>query len=246
MKKVSSNVSLFFLLVAVSLLLYLFQLAQFDSPRDTVFYFIQDMAFLPLQVAIVTVVLNRILSAREKQERLKKMNMVISAFFSEAGTDIIKSLIQFNTNKEVLQSGLDISGDWTNGDFQKAIKLINSYDFKMDIKKENLEGLKVLLLEKRYFLLSMLENSNLLEHDTFTDMLWAVFHLTDELVAREAFADLPDSDINHLANDIIRAFSRLIFEWVNYIIHLKSDYPYLFSMAVRKNPFNENSSPIVR
>lgn len=246
MKKVNSNVLLFFLLVATSLLIYLFQLIQFHSPRDTVFYFLQDIAFLPLQVAIVTVVLNRILSAREKQERLKKMNMVISAFFSEAGTDIGMNLVQFNTNIERLQSSLNISENWRNEDFQRATKLIKSYDFNIDIKSGNLVVLKTLLLEKRHFLLSMLENPNLLEHDTFTDMLWAVFHITDELIARETFIDLPDTDLNHLSTDIKRALSTLLIEWINYIAHLKSDYPYLFSMAIRKNPFNENRSIIIR
>lgn len=246
MKKINSNIILAFLLLFISLIIYLFQLIQFNSPRDTVFYFLQDMAFLPLQVAIVTIVLNRILSAREKQERLKKMNMVISAFFSEAGTDIVTNLIQFNTYTEGLRSGLDITVNWRNEDFQKAIKLIKGYDISIDIKVGNLEKLKELLVEKRYFLLGMLENSNLLEHDTFTDMLWAAFHLTDELVARESFIDLPDTDFNHLSTDIKRAFSTLLIEWVNYIAHLKSDYPYLFSMAVRKNPFNDNRSLIIR
>ena len=35
-----------------------------------------------------------------------------------------------------------------------------------------------------------------------------------------------------------RAYGRLLGEWLSYIRHLKADYPYLFSFAVRMNPFD--------
>jgi 2-oxo-4-hydroxy-4-carboxy--5-ureidoimidazoline (OHCU) decarboxylase len=59
-------------------------------------------------------------------------------------------------------------------------------------------------------MLRMLENPNLLEHDTFTDMLLAVFHVTEELIARETLNELPNSDVDHLTNDIDRAFKTLL------------------------------------
>ena len=34
----------------------------------------------------------------------------------------------------------------------------------------------------------------------------------------------------------------LVREWLSYMEHLKSDYPYLFSLAVRTNPFDPNAS----
>lgn len=174
------------------------------------------------------------------------MNMAISAFFGEAGTDIINGLLKFNTRLENLEDHLEITGEWKNEDFQKAVKLIKTYNYEIDSRTSNLMDLKKLMQDKRYFLLSMLENPNLLEHDTFTDMLWAVFHLTDELVARDSFTDLPEKDLNHLSIDIKRAFCTLLVEWINYIAHLKLDYPYLFSMAIRKNPFNNKASVIIR
>ncbi|MCX7614641.1 MAG: hypothetical protein N2Z65_02650 [Clostridiales bacterium] len=246
MKKVYSNVILSLILVVTSAAIYTLQLIQFNSPRDTVFYFLQDMAFLPLQVAIVTIVLGRILKSREKRERLKKINMAISAFFSEVGTSIIIKIVKFNIMLENLQSDLDINGKWTKRDFQRAIRLIKNYDFSIDYQVCSLQELKILLLEKRDFLLKMLENPNLLEHDTFTDMLWSVFHLTDELIARDSMIDLPETDLNHLAVDAQRAFSTLIVQWINHMEHLKSDYPYLFSLEVRRNPFNNKNSVVIR
>jgi len=107
-------------------------------------------------------------------------------------------------------------------------------------------GLKKFLVNKRNFLLALLENPNLLEHETFTDLLWAVFHLTEELEVRDNLNKLPASDIEHIKGDIIRVYGLLIAEWINYMRHLKTDYPYLFSLATRMNPFNPKASPIVK
>lgn len=95
MKKVKSGFLIVLLLALLSGLLYSVQIIVFESPHDTGFYILQDLAFLPLQIAIVTVVLGRYLKNSEKTERLEKISMVINAFFSEAGTDILISLIGF-------------------------------------------------------------------------------------------------------------------------------------------------------
>jgi hypothetical protein len=91
----------------------------------------------------------------------------------------------------------------------------------------------------------MFENSNLLEHDTFTEMLWAVFHIADELESRESLDSLPKKDLEHLAIDISRGYKLLVYEWIYYMNHLKKEYPYLYSLAVRKNPFSDNCSVIL-
>ncbi|HUU31115.1 MAG TPA: hypothetical protein VMY69_03350, partial [Phycisphaerae bacterium] len=108
----------------------------------------------------------------------------------------------------------------------------------MEAPRGNLVALRDFLVSKRPFLLALLENPNLLEHEGFTDMLWAVFHLTEELARRRDLAAGPDSDREHLAGDIRRAYGRVLAEWLLYLAHLKRDYPYLFSLAVRTNPFD--------
>lgn len=87
----------------------------------------------------------------------------------------------------------------------------------------------------------MFANPNLLEHDTFTDMLWALYHLIDELESRPDVSALPASDISHLGGDMARAWGLLVSEWIGYMKHLKHRYPYLWSLAVRKNPFTQSS-----
>jgi hypothetical protein len=110
----------------------------------------------------------------------------------------------------------------------------------------DLDGLQKFLAEKIDFLLRLLENPMLLEHESFTDLLWAVFHLTEELGARGKLQALPQSDYEHLAGDMKRIYGLLVYEWLNYMEHLKSNFPYLFSLAMRTNPFDQEASPIVR
>jgi hypothetical protein len=233
-------------LIAVSALVYTLQIVIFRNARDTAFYLFQDLAFIPIQVILVTFVLNKLLSMREQQAMLNKLNMVIGTFFSEVGTGLIKSFAAFDRNADKLRKELLVTIDWSDPQFASAVKNITSFDYQVYHTNGDLAALKDLLLDKREFLLGLLENPNLLEHETFTDLLWAVFHLTEELAVRENLRQLTPADGNHIAGDIRRAYTILIIEWLAYMKHLKHDYPYLFSFAIRTNPFDPNASVIVK
>jgi hypothetical protein len=109
-----------------------------------------------------------------------------------------------------------------------------------------LEEMREFLIGKREMMLRLLENPNLLEHDTFTDLMLAVFHLHDELASREQVTDLPEKDLAHLAGDLKRAMQWVVSEWLFYLRHLKEHYPYLYSLEVRKNPLNPEASILVK
>jgi hypothetical protein len=115
----------------------------------------------------------------------------------------------------------------------------------IDIQKAELETLRNKLNEQTDCMLRLLENPNILEQESFTDLLQAVFHLREELASRGDLSRLPDSDKGHLKGDILRAYRLLVLEWINYMKYLKTHYPYLFSLAVRTNPFNPDASPVV-
>ncbi len=88
-----------------------------------------------------------------------------------------------------------------------------------------LENLRSFLVSERMFLLRLLENPNLLEQESFTEQLWAVFHVADELQSRTDLAHLPGGDYRHLAGDAGRAYSALTSEWLKYMAHLLKRYP---------------------
>lgn len=79
---------------------------------------------------------------------------------------------------------------------------------------------------------------NLLEHDTFTELMRAVFHLTEELEYRHDMTDLPNVDYAHLSVDLGRTHRLLGQEWFGYMYHLKKEYPYLFSKLFAAIPLS--------
>ncbi|MCM8774583.1 MAG: hypothetical protein NC820_07640 [Candidatus Omnitrophica bacterium] len=234
------------ILIFLSLVFYFIHYLIFKDLHHIFIYLIGDIAFLFLDVLIVMLVLHRLLVFREKQSILKKLNMVIGTFFIEVGRELIKKFSKFDTNFAEVSKELLITNDWNEKDFARVNKIIDRYESKIKSSKEGLIELKDFLISKRQFLLNLLGNSNLLEHESFTNLLWAVFHIADELSYRIDLTKLPDSDYEHLSGDIKRAYKQLIFQWLNYMKHLSKNYPYLFSLAIRTNPFDANPSVEVK
>ena len=54
-------------------------------------------------------------------------------------------------------------------------------------------------------------------------------------------ADYFDADFNHLNGDIKRIYSKLIYEWIYYLKYLNTHYPYMISLIIRTNPFDEDA-----
>ena len=233
------------LFIAASAVFYLIHYSIFQDPHHIFIFLLSDIAFLPLEVFLVVIVIERILARREKQAVLEKLNMVIGAFFSEVGNDLLNDMLDHFREKDEIRKALAVNQQWTHSDFVKAATYAISMDHQPDYQDIDFETIKQFLVQKRPFLLGLLENPNLLEHDRFTDLLWATFHLTEELEARRSFNDLPESDIIHIAIDLQRVYRHLTTEWLLYVEHLKAQYPYLFSLVVRTQPFQENPSPVV-
>lgn len=225
------------LLTAASMAFYALQIALFHDRRSTFFYLLQDLAFVPMQVLLVTLFLNDLMARREKRQLLRKMNMVIGAFFSEMGSDLIAQLSRFDAGFGALRAAAAVDAAWKDDDFARAGRAVAGLPHDIDTRRADLGPLREFLLAQRGFLLGLLENQNLLEHQSFTDLLWAVTHLSEELQFRTSLDGLPDSDHQHLSGDIKRVYSLLLVEWLSYAGHLRRDYPYMYSLVVRRNPF---------
>jgi hypothetical protein len=235
-----------FALITLSVSFYFIHYLIFRDLHHIFLYLIGDIAFLFLDVLIVMLVLHRLLVLREKQSILKKLNMVIGTFFNEVGTELLQKCFQFDPHLPAFCSQLIITKDWSDKDFARVRKIMQKYEITIKSNGGNLGELKDFLTAKRQFLLNLLENANLLEHEAFTNLLWAVFHLADELEHRQDVIKLPETDYQHLSGDIKRAYQQLIIQWLDYMKHLKEDYPYLFSLAMRTNPFDANASVEVK
>lgn len=243
-----SEILLLILLVGLAGVLFALRWALFpgvELHNEMWRFLLGDVAFLFLQVAIVTVCIDRLIRYRERQAMLRKLNMVIGAFFSELGIDLLRRLAVADQQVEELHRALVPRGSWGLADYERARQFLRRHQAVMDLGACDLEGLKALLKAEKRFMLGLLGNQALLEHEAFTELLWAVTHLGEELEARRSLTSLATSDAAHLANDAKRAYTQLSGLWLDYVRHLQTDYPFLFSLATRTNPFDPQADAVV-
>jgi hypothetical protein len=232
-------------LILVSLVIYLIHFLVFNDLKDVLFYTVLDLAFLPIQVLLVGIVLDRILTRREVNEKIQKLNMVVGTFFSEVGRELAALLLNSTDQKAKIIEALDVTSKWNEPEFSRA-QVLATKDQDIRFDKIDLKALKSLLSGKRAFLLILMENPNLLEHERFTDLLLSAFHLTEELETRPSMENLPPQDTAHIQVDIDRVYRHLVIEWIDYMRHLKANYPFLYSHYLRIHPFQLHPSAIVQ
>jgi hypothetical protein len=226
------------LLLGSSAALYLVDYRLVGDGRSVALSLLGNLAFLPVQVLLVTVMVDRLLAIHEREQLVKKLNMVIGAFFSEVGHPLLLACRPLDGAGTRLDERLAGLGRLEPRDLQALAGEARRHRPALALDGGQAEALRLLLVARRPFLLALMENGNLLEHQSFTDLLWAVFHLSEELAARGDLRAAKRLDLEHLAGDVARAFPLLTAEWLLYLRHLREDYPYLFSLEARKNPFD--------
>jgi hypothetical protein len=197
-------------------------------------------------VGIAANSIEAIIDDRERKARLEKLNMIIGIFFSEVGTKILKTLSEQDPSIDEIRSALIVTSNWSDAEFKKARQVLENHTYNIDSCSLSMEELHSFLTRQKGFLLTLLENPQLIEHDSFTPLLQALYHLAEELMARDNLCSLPRADCAHLSGDLNRVYRLLIMEWLTYMQYLKHNYPYLFSLAMRKNPFDNNASVVVQ
>ena len=182
----------------------------------------------------------------DNQIRLQKLQMVIGLFFSEAGTELMRFFAAADCHRDDLEQVLKLDNDWNARNYQQALKKLDRHLYKVEVEKIDIDKLREFIGKQTQLLVRLIESPYMLEHESFTDLLIAIMHLKEELQHRKDIGDLPESDNDHLCGDIRRAYSQLVRQWLIYVQHLQHNYPFLFSLTLRTNPFDRNASIIVR
>jgi len=245
MKKYLNKIIIGISLFIVSGILYSLHYYLFHDSHHIFIYLLGDIAFLPIEVFLVSIVIENFISVREKKERFEKLNMVIETFFSEFGKELLIYLSRQDKNIAKIRAALLIKPGKSKHNIKVITRQIRTYKGNIEMEGINLSGLANYLKTKRGFLLRLLQNPNLLEHQSFTESLLAVFHITEELASRDLAALSPE-DAKHLKIDIERAYNPIILHWCLYMEYIEAHYPYLFAFALRTNPFDEkNNSHVI-
>ena len=220
MKRLSFIVYLAIGCLLLSVILYLIDYLIFRDAHTLFLYLMSSLAFLPLEILFVVLIIERVLAQSERKVKLQKMNMVAGAFFSEAGNYLLRDMLDDFENKAEISKWLNVKESWGKKEFRNAVAYADHLKIEIDHHDMNLAELKEFLAKKRDFMMTLLGNPSLLEHDRFTDLLWAVTHLDEELESRTSFDNLPEADLKHLAGDIQRLYDNLASEWLDYVQHI--------------------------
>ncbi|MGD9936011.1 MAG: hypothetical protein AB7S61_00880 [Methanoregulaceae archaeon] len=242
----SHDVVFAIILISISFFIYYEQLSIFHDPETTTFYFFQDFAFLPISILVVTLVLERLLELRDRQQRIEKIRMLTGTFFSWTGYKLLARLASLDESRPEYAKTLIAGADWTDAEFLRARNSMATRRLFLRPGNKDLVELREFLYERAEFMIRLLENPMILEHETFTELLRAIFHLIEELEFRDDLEGLPESDIEHLRNDAERIYRLLVMEWIDHLRYLQRHYPYLYSLAARTNPFDEQATVVVK
>lgn len=239
MKIKHENRIMVIILVIMSAILYFVHFEIFKDSHHIFIYLLGDIAFLPIEIVFVSLIFHKIIEDKEKKNTLRKLNMLIGVFFSEMGSHLLSIFTKSDNEINMIKKELVFTQKWGKKDFENAINIVDGY--KADVEDIDFDCLRNYLAQNRDFLLKIIENPTLLEHEFFSELMMALFHLQEELINRKDVSSLTQNDINHLKNDIARVYGMLLKDWLLYVLHLKNEYPYLFSFALRTNPFDENA-----
>jgi hypothetical protein len=232
-------------LITLSIVLYTLHFLIFQDPQHIWIFLLSSLAFIPIEVLVFTLILDQLLEYRDRTIKLEKLNMVVGTFFSAMGTQLLVYFSNSDPHLQDMRKSFILSERWSDEEFAQVRRILSHYTCEINIEGIDLANLKAFLVEREDIMIRLLENPNLLEHERFTDLLQALFHLTEELEHRKDLFQLPENDRQHLAGDICRAYGHLIKQWLEYMQYLKKNYPYLFSLAMRRNPFDQDASPII-
>ena len=231
------------LVIATVFLLILHYLV-FRDLHHILIFTAHDFAFLPLEVLFVSLFLERLIARRERLELTAKVRMVSGAAFTEVGNDLFR-LIRLHLPPDILQAITKPALEEAIASPRVRAQLIATILEQLALQsvgRADLARIRSLLMEKQGFLLRLFENPVLVGDETFSDALRALFHLSEELSYRTDIESVSDTDAEHLVGDLSRALRALLVEWIEYLSYLKKEYPYLYSLALRANPFEAESA----
>jgi hypothetical protein len=164
-------------LIILTTLFYIIHFLMFRDLHHIFIYFIGDVAFVFFEVLLVTLVIHRLLHHRDRNLASRKRNMLIGAFFSEVGTDLLRRLVVFEGDVSRISQRLTVPEGWSERGFLNIREQFLKSDITIDTRKGDLEAVRQHLKGKKLFLLDLLLNRSLLENESFPTLSGRFFTL---------------------------------------------------------------------
>lgn len=224
-------------LLILSLLLHLAHFLTFRDGYATVFYSFLDIAFIPLNVFLTTLVIDKLLEKREKTHFLEKVNMLIGVFYTDLGTTMLSNFVKGDKNISKIVSSKIQTTKWNSACCLQLKEELKNHNFKIDMLSVDITTIRDTLSSNRDLISNLIINENMHEHEGFTEALMSLLHLREEMETRCCDSIQP-FELEHIASDMSHAYKHLSIEWCNYMNYLSTHYPRLFLKALINNPFD--------
>ena len=122
-------------LVLLSGILYYLHFVIFKDAHHIFIYLLGDIAFVPIEVLMVTLIIHQVLVSREKKVLFRKLNMLIGAFFSNVGTQLLDIFSKMDPDIGNLTEDLRVDNKWTAENFMKVNALLRSHTYNIDLRR---------------------------------------------------------------------------------------------------------------
>ena len=215
------NIIIISVLLAISACIYGMQILIFKDVRNTEFYIFQDMAFIPISIAITTVVVGELLDINNKRDSRQKTRMLTSTFFSDIGFELMSMLALVSNIDEELLYTINAT-ELPESDKITAIKN-SGLTVNADIGIYTI--ISDVIIASKTDILILSSNPMLYDHEYFSDLLWELLHLMDEFRLRGDYVKLTPNDLTELNSDFAQVLELLLINWVVNAKYLKETYP---------------------
>ncbi len=219
-------------LLCTSVIIYILQILIFRDPNTTAFYIFQDFAFMPVTIALATIVFGAITDEKEKRERAESVRMLTSSFFTEVGAELMYTMMDAAEDVEVLRGYTQAAVTATRENNDELLKQAEACEIRLNVDEKTYHEVQRIVTESRFGLLVLASNPLILEQERFTSMLWGVFHLADEFRIRGDYRELSIEDKEHVNEDFAKVLKPLIVNSIPNATYLRDMYPNFYS-AVR-------------
>ena len=222
-------------LVVASVILYIINYLIFRDFHHIMMFFSEDLAFIPIEVFVTVLIIDKQLERREKKKKEQKINLLTEIFFEETGNDLLRVIASKDNRNAEIQK-LTCKNNIT--DLLEIESKIKKHECEFSLNEEDLEDIFKTLSDSKDSLVRFIENPYLDEHDIFTDLLQSAFHAYSDIKHRKIKGYYTKADLSHISEDISRLYKYLAKEWIVYFRYIEKEYPYLYKLVLDDIPFD--------
>lgn len=230
---------LILLLLCASALLYAIHYLIFRDLHHLAIFGLHELAFVPLEVILVTLGLDQLVEKTHREEARSKVSIIETLYFNESGGTMLRYLTSFDPDAARLRELLQVTQDWRSSDFRQAIRQLKSYPFLLDLDRIDFFGLHYHLSQRHEYYRSMLENPALTQSEAFTEMIMKIYLLWEELDGRTNLYQLPEKDRSYLAELLHEIYRELTEYWLDNVYNHSIHNRFRLHRAIESNPFME-------